>query len=470
MTEHLKPNLLVIGGGPGGYVAAIRAGQLGIDTVLVEADRLGGTCLIRGCIPSKAIIHAAGEFESMRHAATKGLHGIKLTAAPKLDLAETVKWKEGIVTRLNTGVTGLLKRAKVSVVSGWAKFSDAKTCTVDSATGPVTITAEHVLLANGSLPVQIPTIPFGGAVISSTEALMLDKLPEKLVVVGAGYIGLELGIALAKLGSQVTVVEAEKNILPLYDTDLTTPVKRWLDKNNVTIHLGAKAKAVETGKKGTSLIVETADGKTLDLPADKILVTVGRKPNTEGWGLENMAVDMAGRFVKVDDQCRTSMKNVWAVGDLVGEPMLEHKAATQGEMVAEIIAGHKRKFAPAAIAAVCFTEPEIVSAGLSPAEAAKAGEETVVGQFPFAANGRALSMDAADNHGFVRVVARKSDHRVLGIQAVGAHVSELSGEFAMVMEMGAVLEDIAGTIHVHPTLSEAFREAALKAQGHAIHI
>ncbi len=470
MTEHLKPKLLVVGGGPGGYVAAIRAGQLGIDTVLVEGDRLGGTCLIRGCIPSKAIIHAAGEFESMRHASAKGLHGIKLSTAPKLDLAETVKWKEGIVTRLNTGVTGLLKRSKVKVVSGWAKFSDAKTCAVDSSTGPVTISAEHVLLAAGSLPVQIPTIPFGGPVVSSTEALMLDTLPEKLVVVGAGYIGLELGIAFAKLGSQVTVVEAEKNILPLYDTDLTAPVKRWLDKNNVTTHLGAKAKAVETGKKGTSLIVETADGKTLELPTDKILVTVGRKPNTQGWGLENMGVDMAGRFVKVDDQCRTSMKNVWAAGDLVGEPMLEHKAATQGEMVAEIIAGHKRKFAPAAIAAVCFTEPEIVSAGLSPADASKAGIETVVGQFPFAANGRALSMDAADNGGFVRVVASKGDHRVLGIQAVGAHVSELSAEFATVMEMGAVLEDIAGTIHVHPTLSEAFHESALKALGHAIHI
>ncbi|MEQ1866566.1 MAG: dihydrolipoyl dehydrogenase [Micropepsaceae bacterium] len=465
MTEHLKTKLLVIGGGPGGYVAAIRAGQLGIDTVLVETDRLGGTCLIRGCIPSKAIIHAASEFEAMRHATGKGRHGITLASAPTLDLAETVKWKETIVNRLNTGVTGLLKRAKVKVVNGWAKFSDAKTCTV----GDVTITAEHVILANGSLPVQIPSIPFGGAVISSTEALSLDALPEKLVVVGAGYIGLELGIAFAKLGSQVTIVEAEKQILPLYDADLVAPVKRWLDRNGVTIHLGAKAKMMEKGKTGQSLIVDGADGKALELPADKILVTVGRKPNTEGWGLENMAVDMAGRFVKVDDQCRTSMKNVWAVGDLVGEPMLEHKAATQGEMVAELIAGHKRQFAPVAIAAVCFTEPEIVSCGLSPAEAAAQGE-TLIGQFPFAANGRALSMDAADTGGFVRIVARKSDHRVLGIQAVGSHVSELSAEFATVMEMGAVLEDIAGTIHVHPTLSEAFHEAALKALGHAIHI
>ncbi len=469
MTEQINTKVLVVGGGPGGYVAAIRAGQLGLDTTLVEAHRLGGTCLISGCIPSKAIIHVAGEFETMRHATGNGRHGLKLASAPTVDLAETVKWKEGIVNRLNTGVTGLLKRAKVRVVNGWAKFSDAKTCEVAAATGPVTITAEHVILANGSLPVQIQALPFGGPIISSTEALSLEALPKKLAVVGAGYIGLELGIAFAKLGAEVTVVEAEKQILPLYDAELVAPVKRWLDKNGVTLHLGAKAKTAETGKK-PSLIVDTADGKTIELPADKILVTVGRKPNTEGWGLENMAVDMAGRFVKVDDQCRTSMRDVWAVGDLVGEPMLEHKAATQGEMVAEIIAGHKRRFDPVAIAAVCFTEPEIVSAGLSPAEAKAKGEDTIVGQFPFAANGRAMSMEAADNGGFVRIVARKDDHRVLGIQAVGAHVSELSAEFATALEMGALLEDIAGTIHVHPTLSEAFHEAALKALGHAIHI
>jgi dihydrolipoamide dehydrogenase len=470
MSETIKTKVLVIGGGPGGYVAAIRAGQLGLDTTLIESDKLGGTCLIRGCIPSKAMIHAAGEFETMRHAAAKSVHGIKLAGAPKLEFAETVKWKEGIVNRLNTGVTGLLKRAKVRVIHGWAKFSDGKTCTVDTASGPISVQAEHVILANGSLPVELPFLPFGGAIISSTEALSLDKLPEKLVVVGAGYIGLELGIAFAKLGAQVTIVEAEKQILPLYDVELVTPVKRWLDRNGVTLHLGAKAKGAETNKSGTALIIETADGKSLSLPADKILVTVGRKPNTEGWGLENMAVDMAGRFVKVDDQCRTSMSNVWAIGDLNGEPMLAHKASAQAEMVAEIIAGHKRRFNPVTIAAVCFTEPEIVCAGLLPSQANQSGEDTIIGQFPFSANGRALSMDGADNGGFVRVVARKSDHRIIGIQAVGAHVSELSAQFATALEMGALLEDIAGTIHVHPTLSEAFHESALKALGHAIHI
>jgi dihydrolipoyl dehydrogenase len=466
MAESIKTKVLIVGGGPGGYVAAIRAGQLGLETILVEADRLGGTCLIRGCIPSKAIIHVAGEFETMVHAAAKATHGISLKAAPAVDFADTVKWKEGIVDKLNNGVAALLKRAHVRVVSGWAKFSDGKTCTAKTKEGDVAITGEHVILANGSLPVELPFLKFGGDVISSTEALMLDSVPQKLVVVGAGYIGLELGIAFRKLGAEVTVVEALDRILPLYDTQLSNPVRKWLEKNGIALHLSAKAKGLEK----SALIVETKEGKMIKLPADKILVTVGRKPNIEGWGLENMAVDMAGRFVKVDDQCRTSMKNVWAIGDLVGEPMLEHKAATQGEMVAEIIAGHRRRFDPACIPAVCFTEPEIVSAGLLPTDEGAKGDDILTAQFPFAASGRALSMGAGDDGGFVRVLARKSDHRVLGIQAVGAHVAELSGEFSAAIEMGAVLEDVAGTIHVHPTLSEAFHEAALRALGRAIHI
>jgi len=462
MAEHIKTRLLIVGGGPGGYVAAIRAGQLGIETTLVEADRLGGTCLIRGCIPSKAIIHVAGQFEAMAHAAGKPRNGISLKSPPALDFAETVKWKEGIVNKLNSGVAALLKRAKVRVVHGWANFSDGKTCSVATPDGPLTISAEHVLLANGSVPIELPFMPFGGEVISSNEALSLSEVPKKLAVVGAGYIGLELGIAFRKLGAEVTIVEAMDRILPLYDAPLVAPVAKWLEKNGVAVHLGAKAK----GAVKDALQIETKDGKIASLPADKILVTVGRKPATEGWGLENMAVDMDGRFVKVDDQCRTSMKNVWAIGDLVGEPMLEHKAAKQGEMVAEIIAGGKRRFDAASIPAVCFTEPEIVSAGILPTD----DPDTISAIFPFAANGRALSMEAGDDGGFVRVVARKSDHRVLGLQAVGAHVAELAGEFGLALEMGAVLEDIAGTIHVHPTLGEAVHEAALRALGHAIHI
>jgi dihydrolipoyl dehydrogenase len=472
LSESIHTKVLILGGGPGGYVAAIRCGQLGLETTLIEADRVGGTCLIRGCIPSKAIIHAAGQFEDMVHASSKGLHGITLKNAPELDFASMVKWKEGIVDRLNNGVAALLKRAKVKTLAGWGTFTDARTCVVKTKDGEITVRAEHVILATGSLSVELPFLKFGGNVISSTEALALPELPKKLVVVGAGYIGLELGIAFRKLGSDVTVVEALDRILPLYDAPLTAPVAKWLEKNGVTLHLGAKAKGL--GKNGKSLAVETRDGKTVELPADKILVTVGRKPATTGWGLEHMAVDMAketgGRFVKVDDQCRTSMKDVWAVGDLVGEPMLEHKAATQGEMVAEIIAGHRRRFDPASIPAVCFTEPEIVSAGLLPTDEGAKGDQVITATFPFAANGRALSMDAGDNGGFVRVIARKDDHRILGIQAVGAHAAELSAEFSLALEMGAVLEDIAGTIHVHPTLSEAVHESALRALGHAIHI
>lgn len=467
MSQSLRPKVLVVGGGPGGYVAAIRAGQLKLDTVLVEAERLGGTCLIRGCIPSKALIHAASKFEGMMNSVGVGNLGIKLAAAPTLDLAETIGWKDGIVQRLDDGVTGLLRKAKVKVVMGKAVFSDAKTCTIATPEGDVTITAEHVILANGSLPIELPFLPFGGPVISSTGALALTKLPARLVIVGGGYIGIELGTAFAKFGSDVTIVEAMDRILPLYDTKLVEPVERWLKKAGVTVLTGAKAKGLETNGAGATLLVETREGER-KLPADNILVTVGRKPNTQGWGLEKMAVDLEKGCVKIDDQCRTSMRNVWAIGDLTGEPMLAHRASAQGEMVAEIIAGHKRRFEPACIPAVCFTDPEIVSVGLSEAEAKAAGIEVSTGVFPFAANGRAMTLD--DDSGFVRVIARKDNHRVVGVQAVGAHVSELSGEFAHAIEMRAVAEDLIGTIHVHPTLSEAFHEATMKAVGPAIHI
>jgi dihydrolipoamide dehydrogenase len=469
-AEIITTKLLILGGGPGGYVAAIRAGQLGIDTVLVEGDRLGGTCLIRGCIPSKALIHVASKFEGMAEAAAHGRKGgakdgISLSAAPVLDMAKTVAWKETVVDKLNGGVTALLKRAKTRVVAGRGTFSDAKTCHVETKDGPVTIKAETVILAAGSVASALPHIPFGGDVISSTEALALSDLPKRLVVIGAGYIGLELGSAFRKFGCEVTVVEAQDRILPLYDEALTKPVKAWLEKAGVALHLSAKAVAWADGE----LVVDQA-GEILRLPADKLLVTVGRRPNTEGWGLEEMGVDMAGPFVKVDDRMQTSMSGVYAIGDLVGEPMLEHKAVAQAHVAVEVIAGQNRRFDPAAIAAVCFTEPEIVSAGLLPKEAETAGHDPISAVFPFQANGRALSMEAGDTGGFVRVVARKSDHRVVGLQAVGAHVSELSGEFAVSIEMGARLEDLAGTIHVHPTLSEAVHEAALRALGHAIHI
>ncbi|MCW5723483.1 MAG: dihydrolipoyl dehydrogenase [Maricaulaceae bacterium] len=469
--KHRKCQVLVVGGGPGGYPAAIRAGQLGLDVVIVDKHGLGGTCLNRGCIPSKAFIHAAAKFEAMaRHAGEPAL-GISLQAPPALDMAGLTAWKDGVVKKLTSGVGQLLKAAKAEHINGWAVFENAKTCTVETADGEtIKITAEHVVLATGSVEVELPFLKFGGPVIGSTAALDLKQLPEKLVVVGAGYIGLELGIAFRKLGAQVTFVEALDRILPLYDREITRPVTMWLKKHGVDVHLNSKAKGAVTEKGQTFLEFEDADGKMQKLPAGAILVAVGRKPLTEGWGLENMGLDMDGRYVKVDDRCRTGMRDVWAIGDLAGEPLLAHKATAQGEMVAELIAGHRRVFDPAAIAAVCFTEPEIVGAGLTPDEAKAKGEEVITGKFPLAASGRYLSMEAGLDGGFVRVTARKSDHVILGIHAVGAHVAELSGEFALALEMGARLEDIAHTIHVHPTLTEGFMESALTALGHPIHI
>ncbi|MFP5304292.1 MAG: FAD-dependent oxidoreductase, partial [Gammaproteobacteria bacterium] len=306
--------------------------------------------------------------------------------------------------------------------------------------------------------------------ISSTEALSLSALPRRLVVVGAGYIGLEMGIALAKLGVEVSFVEALDRILPTYDAALVRPVEQWLKKRGVAVHLQTKALGLKKTKSGLRLEVQTGSEAPRALDCDKVLVAVGRRPNTQSWGLDNMAVDMSGAFVKVDAQCRTSMRNVWAIGDLVGEPMLAHKASAQGEMVAEIIAGQRRAFDPVAIAAVCFTEPEIVAVGLAPDQARAQGIDVVTGQFPFAANGRSLTMEAGADGGFVRITARADNHLVLGIHAVGAHVSELSGELAHALEMGAVLEDLAHTIHVHPTMSETVPEAALGALGRAIHI
>jgi dihydrolipoamide dehydrogenase len=462
-------NLLVIGGGPGGYVAAIRAGQLGIQTVLVEGEHLGGTCLNIGCIPSKALIHAAEEFDKTLHYANNSPLGIRVDRA-HIDLARTVQWKDGIVKRLTGGVGGLLKKNNVQVVHGWATILDGKTVEVREAGSDqvsVRIRCEHLLLATGSQPVELPFMPFGGAVVSSTEALSPETLPKRLVVVGAGYIGLELGIAYRKLGAHVAVVEAMDRILPAYDEELVKPVAASLKRLGIEVHLRTSVQGLDGGAGAAVKIRDDKANETL-LEADRVLVAVGRKPRTEGFGLESLLLDMNGRAVRIDNQCRTSMRNVWAIGDLTGEPMLAHRAMAQGEMVAEIIAGKRRHFTPAAIPAVCFTDPEVVVVGLTPQEAERIGMECIEASFPFAANGRAMTIEGTD--GFVRVVARKDNHLVVGWQAVGRGVSELSAAFTQSIEMGAQLEDIAHTIHAHPTLGEAVQEAALRALGHALHI
>ena len=464
--DEITCKLLVIGAGPGGYTCAIRAGQLGIDTVIVEADKPGGTCLNVGCIPSKALIHAADTYETVARAAkSDNVLGIS-TGQPALDFARTIAWKDGIVRRLSGGVSGLLKRAGVRSITGRAAFRDGKTVEVETTSGIQPIHAEEIVIATGSAPIEVPFLPFGGRVISSTEALALAEVPKRLVVVGGGYIGLELGTAFAKLGAAVTVIEVASRILPQYDADLSEPVARRLRTLGVTVLTGAKATALAVDS--AALTVESANGAQTTLEADKILVTVGRKPATSGFGLEGLDLDMDGSFIRIDDRCRTSMRGVSAIGDVTGEPMLAHRAMAQGEMVAEIIAGRRRAWDHISIPAICFTDPEIVTAGLSPAEARRNGFEIKTDVFPFKANGRAMTLDRDD--GFIRTVARADNHLLLGIQGVGAGIAELSAAFGLALEMGARLEDIAATIHTHPTQSEAFHEAALKSLGHAIHI
>ena len=462
--KEISCRLLIIGAGPGGYVCAIRAGQLGLDTVIVEANKVGGVCLNVGCIPSKAFIHAAEEYEKAVLMAGTGQLGISV-AKPQLDLAKTVAWKDGVVGRLTGGVAGLLKRNKVKTVVGAAKFRDGKTVIVETETGLQVIRAEAIVIATGSAPAELPLLPFGGPVISSTEVLALAAIPQNLVVVGGGYIGLELGTAFAKMGSSVTVVEAEQRILPQYDEELARPVAKRLKALGIKTLTAARARGLSA--KGDALLVESAK-EEIRLRADKILLAVGRKPVLDGWGREELALDLDGKFIQIDDHCRTSMRGVYAIGDVTGEPMLAHRAMAQGEMVAEILAGHKRSWDKRCIPAVCFTDPEIVAVGLSPEQARQSGAEVKIGQFPFSANGRAMTK--VGEEGFVRVVARADNHLLLGIHAVGQGVSELATAFGLAMEMGARLEDIAGTIHAHPTLGEALQEAAFKALGHALHI
>src|SRR5208282_1960867 len=410
--SELSCKVLIIGGGPGGYVAAIRAGELGLDTVLIEEDRFGGTCLHVGCIPSKALIHAAEAIHALVQPHALNAIGVTL-APPSLDYAKTVAWKNAIVSRLSTGVGALLTKAGVRTIRGRATIVDGKSAIARSDTGEQRIACEHLVIATGSEPMPLAALPFGGDVLSSTEALALTKVPETLAVVGAGYIGMELGMAFAKLGAKVTIVEALSRILPLYDEELTLPVARRSADLGIGTILGAKALGYAEG----ALRVAGADGAETSVAAEKVLVAVGRRARTSGFGLERLDLTMAGPFVRIDDQCATSMRNVWAIGDVTGEPMLAHRAMAQGEMVAEIIGGEKRAFDHRAIPAICFTDPEIVAVGLSPEAAKAAHGEVLVGVFPFRANGRAMTKQA--DEGFVRVAARADNHVVLGIHAVG---------------------------------------------------
>lgn len=463
-TEIQKVEAVVIGAGPGGYVAGIRLGQLGKKTLVIEKAAPGGVCLNIGCIPSKALINAAKLYEKVSHGAEIGIHVDNL----RVDLDRLQKWKESVVSKLTSGVRQLLKANGCDYRQGTATLLSPRTVRlVEPASGQeIVVETEHIIIATGARPVAVPTLPFdGNRVVDSTGALAFAEIPRRLVVVGAGYIGMEIGTLYAKFGSKVTFVEALPTILAGSDPECVQVVARKAKKLGMEILLGARAKGLS--EKGDSLMVETANG-LVDLPADNVLVAVGRRPNIQDIGLEIAGVKIANGFITVDRQMRTSVSNIFAIGDVVGQPMLAHKASKEAEVAAEVIAGKPAEMDAQVIPAVVFTDPEIASAGLTAEEAEKRGHKVKVGKFPFAALGRAIAN--LDTDGFTKLVTDVDSGLVLGVHMVGQGVGDLISEAALAIEMGAVADDIGMTIHPHPTLSEAIMEAAKAAKGEAIHI
>jgi dihydrolipoamide dehydrogenase len=461
---------VVIGSGPGGYVAGIRLGQLGMKAAVVEKADPGGVCLNVGCIPSKALIHAAKTFDKLGHSSDLG---IMLSEPPTVDMKAMQAWKAGIVKRLTGGVKTLLKANKCEYVQGSGRVERGGDgfnviVTSDDA-GPRTLHTKNVIIATGSTPIQIPGFEFDNErVLDSTGALALDHVPNKVVVIGGGYIGLELGTVLAKLGTRVTVIEALDTLLSGIDAECVQVVARQLRKMGVEVLLQSKASGWEDA--GDRAVVHATTGdETVSIDCDKILVTVGRRPLSRDLGLEALGVDVDQRgFVTVDSRQRTNVPGIYGIGDVVGGAMLAHKASKEGEVAAEVIAGHNSEMDARTIPAVVFTDPEIATTGLTEAQAAEQGFEVSVGKFPFAALGRAMSVN--DTTGFAKVVADATSGEILGWHVVGNGASDLISEGALSIEMGAVLADVGLTIHPHPTLSEAFMEASKAAHGEAIHI
>lgn len=451
-------DLIVIGAGPGGYVCAFRAAQLGLKVALVDKRAaLGGTCLNIGCIPSKALLHSSEHFAFVRdHAAD---HGIDV-AAPKIDVAKLMAKKDAVVTKLTGGVAQLAKARKIKVITGEAKFSDAKTITVSGDS----YTAKNIVIATGSAPVELPFMPFDGkTVVSSDHAIGFDTIPEKLVVVGGGAIGLELGSVWARLGSDVTVVEFLPQIAGASDKDVVRNFTRILKGQGLKIEVGAKV----TGFKEGALSAERGEDK-LSFPADKVLVSVGRRPFTDGLGLEAAGVALDERKrIQVDAKLKTNVDGIYAIGDVVAGPMLAHKAEEDGAAVAEWIAGKAGHINWDLMPAIIYTDPEIATVGLGEDAAKAAGLKVKVGKFNFAANGRAIA--AGNTDGFVKIIADAETDKILGAQILGHNAGELISEVVTHMEYGGSAEDLGRTIHAHPTMSEAVKEAGLAVSKSAIH-
>jgi dihydrolipoamide dehydrogenase len=457
--------VVVIGAGPAGYVCAIRLAQLGQQVTVVEKQYLGGTCLNVGCIPSKALIAAGALMDKIARAGAMGITADNV----RLDVEKLVGWKAGIVAKLTGGVGLLFKNHGIEHVVGTARIGDRKTVIAETKEGQRRLAADDIVIATGSVPTELSGFPFDEEhVWSSTGALVPNRIPEHLVVIGGGYIGLELGMMYAKIGSKVTVVEATAGALPGQDRDCVKVIERSLKKMKIELLTETFARGFDVRGDETHVRVEGRQGART-LVCDQILSTVGRRPYSEGLGLDKVGLGVDERgFLPVDARMRTKVENVYAIGDIAGQPMLAHKGSRQGLVAAAVIAGRPEEFDARCVPAVIFTSPEMASVGKTSEECEKEGLVVKTGQFPFGANGRALSL--MEPEGFVKVIADARTDEVLGVHMVGPDVTELIAEAALAIELGATTEDVARTIHAHPTLPEAFMEAAEAVHKTAVHI
>lgn len=460
--------LVVIGGGPGGYAAAFYAADLGMQVTLVDMEpNPGGVCLYRGCIPSKALLHVAKVASEAKHATNWGL----TYAEPKIDLNKLRSFKDGVVSKLTGGLGQLSKQRKITFIQGRAAFVDAKNLSIELAAGGIeTLAFEHAIIATGSHPTKIPGLSIeSDRLMDSTGALDLPEIPRTLLVVGGGYIGLELGSVYAALGTKVTVVEMTDGLLPGADRDLVTFLARRLETALDKILLKTKVVSMTEAKKGITVKMEGPTGEVSEQTFDRVLVSIGRRPNSNVPGLDRTGVTVGERgFITVDPAMRTTTPNIFAIGDVVGEPMLAHKASHEAKVAVEAILGHKVAFEPQAIPAVVFTDPEVAWCGLTENDAKKQGRKVEIAKFPWAALGRALAIDRPD--GMTKLVIDPETERILGVGIVGAGAGELIAEGVLAVEMAALASDLKLSIHPHPTMSETLMEAAEVFFGHSTHV
>ena len=459
-------DLIVIGAGPGGYVAAIRAAQLGMRVACIDREFLGGTCLNVGCIPSKALVDST---ERLYETKTKlAHHGINVEGV-SVDLATMLGRKDQVVKQLTGGVGYLFKKNKIDSMIGSGRIVSPNTVEVKTGSGTQTLSANKILIATGSAPIELPGLPFDGKyVIGSTEALALTEIPKKLLVVGGGYIGLEMGSVWSRLGTDVLVLEFTDGILPLMDKELAGMLHRMLEKQGMKFQFATGARETKI-KDGKVYVAWKSGDKTGEEISDKVLVATGRKPVTDGLGLKEVGVALDPKgFVKVDAHFASNVPGIWAIGDVIGGLMLAHKAEEEGIAAVEIMAGKAGHVNYRTIPGVVYTHPELAQVGLTEADAKREGIEVRIGKFPFSANGRAKAMDEAE--GIVKIVGDAKTDRLLGVQILGPHASDMIAECVMAMEMAASVEDLARTNHAHPTLPEAVKEAAMAVEKRAIHV